>query len=367
MLSGIYQFHRIAVIVLMLVSAIWLTHRRADRETRPPSTQPSDGYVVRSSRQLMGTTFDLSVWTPPGGQAQAAEAIQHALDHIASLEKTISSWDPTSETSEVNRSAGQASVNIGRELHGLLAASLRWSRRTEGTFDITVGPVADLWRRARKERFVPKATEINDRLTLVGYQDVNLETGTVQLGKSGMRIGFGAIGKGYASDQAAERLRRQGHEDFIIDAGGDVLVGGSRGGEPWQVAIRDPRRAGYLAVCTARDCAIATSGDYEQFVVIDGVRYAHIIDPRTGWPARGVVSVTVLTQHGLDADALATAVFVMGSEKGMALVEELMGTEALLVLEDGTHRLSTGLRLDQGRLRTTCQPSEKGPEAVMLP
>ena len=128
------------------------------------------------------------------------------------------------------------------------------------------------------------------------------------------------------------------------------MVGGSRGDTPWQVAIRDPRRGGYLAVCGIGDCAIATSGDYEQFVVIDGVRYSHIVDPRTGRPARGIASVTVLTQRGIDADALATGLFVMGVEKGLALVEELKNTDALMVLEDGTTRLSTGLRLDDGQL-----------------
>ena len=367
MLSGIYQLHRIAAIVLMLVAAGWLARPRAEREGAAESTQPNDGYVVRSSRQLMGTTFNLSVWAPPGRQAEAAEAIQHALDQIASLEKTISSWDPKSETSAVNRSAGGEAVAIGRDLRGLLTASLNWARQTEGAFDITVGPLADLWKRAREERVVPTQVEIDNRLAFVDFSDVNLEKGTVRLKKPGMQINFGAIGKGYAADHAAERLRCEGHEDFIIDAGGDILVCGSRGGEPWQVAIRDPRRAGYLAVGAARDCAIATSGDYEQFVVIDGVRYAHIIDPRTGRPARGIVSVTVLTQHGMDADALATALFVMGGEKGMAFVEKLKDTEALMVLEDGTTRLSTGLCLDKGRLSITSNERGIGFRTVILP
>jgi thiamine biosynthesis lipoprotein len=298
----------------------------------------------------MGTTFNLSVWAAAGSQPQAAEAIQHALDLVASLEGKISSWNSASETSAVNRSAGREAVRIGPELHDLLDASLSWARRTGGAFDITGGPLFDRWKRAREEGILPTEAEIRSCLELTGHDCVILDESTVRLAKPGMQIGFGAIGKGVAADRAAALLRQRGFDNFIIDAGGDVLVRGSRGGTPWQIAIRHPRRSGFLAVYGASDRAIATSGDYEQFSVIDDVRYAHILDPRTGWPARELASVTVITQRGIDADALATALFVMGPKKGLAFVESLHDTEALMVLDDGTTRLSKGLHFNKGRL-----------------
>jgi thiamine biosynthesis lipoprotein len=285
----------------------------------------------------MGTTFNLSVWAASGQQPEASEAIQHALDLVASLEEKISSWNPKSETSAINRSAGREATGIGPELHHLLDASLTWARRTDGAFDITGGPLFDRWKRAREEGILPTEAEIRSCLELTGHDCVILDESTVRLAKPGMQIGFGAIGKGVAADRAAALLRQRGFDNFIIDAGGDVLVRGSRG-------------SGFLAVYGASDRAIATSGDYEQFSVIDDVRYAHILDPRTGWPARELASVTVITQRGIDADALATALFVMGPKKGLAFVESLNDTEALMVLDDGTTRLSPGLHFNKGRL-----------------
>ncbi len=355
MLSGVYPFYRIATAAILLGTAIWLASSHPyDAEGMADSlqiTQGGDrGAVVRSSRPLMGTTFNLSVWATAGKQPEASEAIQHALDLVASLEGKISSWNPESETSAINRSTPREAMGTSAELLELLDASLSWARRTDGAFDITGGPLFDRWKRARAEGKLPTEAEIRSCLERTGYDRVILEGRTVRLAKGDMQIGFGAIGKGFAADRAAALLRQCGFEDFIIDAGGDVLVSGSRGGTPWQVAIRHPRRSGFLAVYGAGDRAIATSGDYEQFSVINDVRYAHILDSRTGWPARHLASVTVVTRRGVDADALATALFVMGPEKGLAFVERLNDTETLMVLEDGTTRCSKGLHLEEGRL-----------------
>jgi len=355
MFSGIYQLHRIATAAIVLATAAWLAHSHpADGEAAADNLQTAresaEGAVVRSTRPLMGTTFNLSVWAASGRQPEAAKAIQHAFDRVASLEAKISSWNSQSETSAVNRSAGRGATDIGPDLHELLEASLLWARRTDGAFDITGGPLFTRWKRAREERILPTEAEIRGCLEVTGHDRVILEEGTVRLARPGMQIGFGAIGKGFAADRAAELLRRHGFENFIIDAGGDVLISGSRGGTPWQVAIRHPRRGGLLAVYGVADRAIATSGDYQQFSVIDDVRYAHIIDPRTGWPARQLASVTVITRRAIGADALATALFVMGPEQGLAYVESCNDTEALMVLEDGSTRSSSGLRLDSGRL-----------------
>ena len=285
MLDRIYSFHRIAAVVVLVVTATWLAYSHDANRAGSRGSATSAGSVVRSSRPLMGTTFNLSVWAPPGSEPKAAEAIQLALDRVASVENKISSWNSQSETTAVNRAAGESAIRISPELHDLIDVSLSWARRTEGAFDITAGPLLERWLRVRKEGVLPTDAEIRSCLELVGCDHVILQPSGARLAKTGMQIGFGAIGKGYAADLAGALLRERGFADFIIDAGGDILVSGARGGAPWQVAIRHPRRPGFLAVCGAHDRAIATSGDYEQFTVIDGVRYAHILDP-TDWVAR---------------------------------------------------------------------------------
>lgn len=352
MLDRFYSLHRIAGVVFLLLSAAWLADSH-DSHGQGSRDNASQGSIVRSSRPLMGTTFNLSVWARLGNEPEAAEAIQRALDRVASLEGTISSWNSDSETTLVNQAAGARAVRVSPELHDLIDVSLSWSQRTEGAFDITAGPLLDRWKQARREGILPTDAEIRGCLQVIGHDHVILQPREVRLAKAGMQIGFGAIGKGYAADLAGAMLRERGFKDFIIDAGGDVLVSGAKGAAPWQIAIRHPRRPEFLAVCGVRDCAIATSGDYEQFTVINGIRYAHILDPRTGWPAREVASVTVITQHAIDADAMATALFVMGTEEGMALVEGMEDTEALMVLDSGATRMSKGLSLDEGCLRTS--------------
>ena len=308
------------------------------------------GSVVRSARPLMGTVFEVSVWAPATREPDAAETLGEALDLVAAIERRVSSWDPQSETSAVNRAAAGRPTRIGPELAQLLAASLDWSERTGGAIDITGSPLFELWNHARQTGVLPTDEEIDAARRLVGYRKVHLTEDTVVLAEPGMKIGFGAVGKGFAADRAATFLRGRGFSNFIIDAGGDVVVSGSRGGTPWHVAIRNPRRGEFLGVYGATDCAIATSGDYERFAMIGGVRYSHILDLRTGRPARGLSSVTVIAQNGTDADALATALFVMGADEGLAFVESLPGVESLMVEEGGAVRLSKGLRLAEGRL-----------------
>jgi thiamine biosynthesis lipoprotein len=169
----------------------------------------------------------------------------------------------------------------------------------------------------------------------------------------GMRLGFGAVGKGFAADRVATTLRAAGFSNFIIDAGGDLVLSGQRGRSPWNIGIRHPRSVRLLATARLTGCAIATSGDYEQYLVVDGVRYGHIIDPRTGWPVREVASVVVVAPRGADADALATGLFVLGPEDGLELVEKISSVEALFVMGDGTMRTSTGLELQGEKLEWT--------------
>jgi thiamine biosynthesis lipoprotein len=312
--------------------------------------EPSAGSVVRDSRALMGTTFEIAAWVPNVREAATAELLSEALSAVAELEKRISSWDSESETSALNRAAGIAPVAVGADLRALVGQAAHWTERTDGAFDITVSPLVELWKRAAKRGARPTSTEIASELGRVGVEKILAEGETLFLSEPGMRVEFGAIGKGFAADRAARVLEAGGVENFIVGAGGDLIVRGSRGATPWQVGIRDPGGKDLFAVSALSDRAIATSGNYAQFISIGGHRYAHILDPRTGEPASGLTSVTVLSARAVDSDALATALFAMGSDDGIELVERLPGVEALFISEGGSAILSSGLRLEDGVL-----------------
>jgi len=308
------------------------------------------GSVVRSSRLAMGAVFEISIWTPTGTEPVAAETALEALDRISALERRISSWEEGSETAAINLAAGGEAVAVSPILMELLTSSLHWARYTDGAFDVTGGPLFKLWEQAREGGSLPSESRIRTGLELVGYEQVRLGDGTVRLGSAGMKLGFGAVGKGFAADLAARFLRSHDLPNFIIDAGGDLVVGGTRGGTPWTVAVRHPRRQSHLATIEVTDCSIATSGDYERYFTVDEVRYSHIVDLRTGWPVHSLTSVTVIAPRGIASDALATALSVMEVNEGLRLVEALPEVEALLVEDDGTVHLSSGLHLADGFL-----------------
>jgi thiamine biosynthesis lipoprotein len=308
------------------------------------------GSVVRVSRALMGASFEIAAWASSGRESATKTLLGEALNAVAKLEKRISSWDPESDTSALNRAAGQAPVAVGGDLRELIDLAASWSERTHGAFDVTVAPLLELWNRAASQDSLPEKTELMKELEKVGFEKIIAKDGTLFLSLSGMRLDLGAIGKGFAADRAAETLLAAGVANFIVEAGGDLIVRGSRGGAPWQVGIRDPRGAGVLAVSSISDRAIATSGDYEQLISIGGRHYSHILDPQSGTPASGLASVTVLSARAADSDALATALFVMGSEAGLEFVEQLAEVEALFITEEGSPVSSSGLRLDSERL-----------------
>lgn len=338
--------HRViaALVGLVLLVALGSRARSPDPDT------VRIGSVIRSARPVMGTLLEISIWAPTGSEPAAADAALQALLEVTALEKRISSWDSQSKTSEINLAAGAEAVAVGPALEELVSDSLDWARRTEGAFDFTGGPLFELWEQAREKEALPAESEIRARLQLVGYEKVQLRNGTIRLTVPGMKIGFGAVGKGFAADRVAQSLRSSGFPDFIIDVGGDLVIGGKRGDTPWNIAIRHPRRGSHLATIATTDCAITTSGDYERYFTVDDVRYSHIIDPRSGWPARGLTSVTVIAPRGIDADALTTAISVMGVDAGLNLVESIPDVEALMVEEDGSMHLSTGLQMAKGFL-----------------
>ena len=300
---------------------------------------------VKEVEVKMGSRFELSA--VHADEPVARRAIAAAWREIDRLEAMISSWRESSETSLVNRHAGEGPVVVSPELYGLIDRTLKVSKLTEGAFDITFASFGDLWDFKASAPQLPRQEDIDARLAAVGYEDIALDPSahSVFLRKPGARIGFGAIGKGFAANRAARVMAEHGVVGGVVNAGGDLYAFGTQAdGSPWRIGIADPLdRDTVFAHVALSNQAVVTSGDYESYVEIDGERYAHILDPRTGWPVKELRSVTVLCPDAELADALATSVFVLGPIEGLRLVDRLRDVEALLVTSEGQLLFSRNL------------------------
>lgn len=285
----------------------------------------------------MGTPFRISV---SGASAEQVDAAAHAaFSEIARIELLMSEWRPDSELSAVNDSAGDHPVKVSAETFAVVHEAVKLAEMSGGAFDPTWAALRGLWDFQTKPPKLPTAEAIAGRLKRVGWQKVKLDAkaSTVFLAEPGMALGLGGIAKGYAIDRAADIMKRHGLERFIVDGGGDLYVSGVKlSGQPWTLGVQSPRTPGKLiATLPLTDAAMVTSGDYERFFVLDGVRYHHIIDLRTGHPAQLSQSVTVRASKAMMADALSTAIFVLGPEAGIALAKKLPGVEAAVVGANG--------------------------------
>lgn len=306
----------------------------------------SEAATVRSVEIKMGSRFEITVVHPE--RARGERAIAAAWAEIDRLEAMISSWRRDSETSLINRNAGVRPVAVSPELFNLIRRSLKVSDLTGGAFDITFAGAGRLWDFKAEKPRLPDPEAIRKAIARVDYRRVILDekARTVFLERPGMRIGFGAIGKGFAANRAVRVLKEAGIGNGMVNAGGDLLGFGIReDGRSWGIGIAHPRqRERIFAWLRLNDQAVVTSGDYESFIVVDGKRYGHILDPRTGWPVDSLMSATLLCPDAELADALATATSVLGPEKGMALINKLKGVEALLVDRDGKVHYSAHLK-----------------------
>jgi thiamine biosynthesis lipoprotein len=253
--------------------------------------------------------------------ASADHAAQAAFARIAELEQTLSDYRLDSEVSWLCRQAGGAPVVVSADLLGLLHRSLALSSETGGAFDVTAGPLTLLWRTARQSGVMPDSAQLAEARERVGWTLVTLDVSaqTVRLGAEGMRLDFGGIAKGFAADEALAILRGNGVERALVAVGGDIVAGRAPPGQPgWQVTIAHADSA--HRVVFLQNEAISTSGDTEQFLERDGVRYSHVLDPRTGTPRTHRLSVTVRSRRGVDADAFATALSVLAPDAHHAFV-----------------------------------------------
>lgn len=298
--------------------------------------------------KLMGSRFDLTVVAKDSVQAKTF--INLALEEISRIERLISSWDPNSQTSEINRNAGIKPVVVDPELYGLIERSIGISKLTDGAFDISYASMDKIWKFDGSMQKMPTKEEVAASVSSIGFQNILLdqENTTVFLKLPGMKIGFGAIGKGYAADKAKALLMAKGVPAGIINASGDMNTWGKQpDGQDWKVAIVNPlNKNKVFALLPIKDGAVVTSGNYEKYVTFNGKRYSHIIDPRTGYPASGIISATVFAPKAELADALATSLFVMGIQTGIDRINQLPNIDCIIIDDQGKIHTSDNIKID---------------------
>lgn len=299
--------------------------------------------------KLMGSRFEITVVGKD--QVEANEYIDLAISEISRIEKLISSWDPNSQTSLINKNAGIQPVQVDAELFGLIQRGIGISKLTDGAFDISYASMDNIWKFDGSMTDMPSDDSIKASVAKVGYHNIILdkENHTVFLKLEGMKIGFGAIGKGYAADKAKELLMSKGVVAGIINASGDMNTWGKQtNGKDWQVAITNPMdKNKVFALLPVHNGAVVTSGNYEKYVTFNNTRYTHIIDPRSGYPATGIVSVTVFAPKAELADALATSVFVMGKDVGLNRIEQLPKVECVIIDGEGNIITSKNIQINK--------------------
>ena len=280
----------------------------------------------KQSEKLMGNTFEITVVAAE--EAWARVKIGLAIAEIRRIEKLLTTFDERSQTNQVNQQAGISPVKVDAEVFALIKRSLKISAVTNGAFDITYGSVDKrLWNFDRNMKQLPDPQTAQAAVRLINYRNVllNEEEGSVMLKEKGMRIGFGGIGKGYAADMAKALLVKEGVQSGIVNASGDLITWGTQAdGKPWTIGIAHPDDArAAFSWLNISNLAIATSGNYEKFAIIDGRRYSHTINPKTGLPVTGIKSVTIISPYAEIADAMATPVMVMGVKAGLHLINQI--------------------------------------------
>ena len=304
-------------------------------------------------RLVMGTFAHLKAIAKDPRKAK--KCVETAFAELKKVDDLMSDYKSESEISQVNRDAFKRAVKVSKSTFEVLQKSTEFSRLSEGAFDITIGPLAELWRTAAEVNSVPADAELELARSKVGYEKLILDANemTVRFAVDGMKLDLGGIAKGYAIDKAIEAMRAGGAVGGMVDVGGDIRCFGlpPKGKKTWRIGLEDPTEpqggnqtlavsAGrVLLVLKLTNAAVATSGGYRRFVLIEGKKYSHIMNRVSGESAEGLSSVTIIAQNAIDADALATAVTVMGPEKGLALIETIPKTEAILIMPPPEYQL----------------------------
>ena len=288
----------------------------------------------KRTMKLMGNQFELTVVAHT--REWANQMIDEGVREIQRIEKLLTTFSDDSETNLINRNAGIQPVTVSVETFRIIERSMKISSVTQGAFDITYGSIdKSLWNFDQTMTTLPSAKKAKKMVRLINYKNIELdaEKKTVFFKEKGMRIGFGGIGKGYAAEIAKEVMKKNGVASGIVNASGDLTTWGTQpGGKPWTIGIVHPDYKGYpFSFMNISDMAVATSGNYEKFVMINGKKYSHTIDPHTGLPVTGIKSVTIISPNAEICDAMATPVMIMGIEHGLNLINQLKQVECLII------------------------------------
>lgn len=310
-----------------------------------PATRLS---IYKKVLKLMGNRFEISVVADD--DEMAMQNIEKAIDEIRRIEKLLTTYNDKSQTNLINQNAGIRPVKVDREVFDIISRSKRISEITQGAFDISYGSVDKrLWNFDKEMTSLPDAAVAARMVRLINYRNIILDEArcTVMLKEKGMRIGFGGIGKGYAAEKAKQLLMQHGVTSGIVNAAGDLTAWGRQpNGKEWTIGIADPDSARHpFSYLNITDMAIATSGNYEKFVMFDGKKYSHTIDPKTGMPVHGIKSVTILSPNAEIADAMSTPVMIMGIKVGLDMINQIRGLECIIIEEDNTIHTSKNIQL----------------------
>lgn len=301
--------------------------------------------VFKKKKSLLGSPFEISVVA--NDSVQAGIYIELAISEVKRIENLISDWIPTTQISQVNQKAGIAPVKVDTEVFNLVERAIRISKLTDGAFDISYASMDKIWKFDGSMKAMPTEESIKKSVEKVGYQNIILNENetTIFLKNQGMKLGLGGIGQGYIADKIKELLLANGCSSGLVNVSGDINTWGKQpNGTDWTVGIVNPlNKNKVFATFPLNDSAVETSGSYEKYVTFDGKRYSHIIDPRTGYPASGIVSVSVFAKQTELADALATGIFVLGIEVGLDLVNQLKGIGCIIVDEKGAIHASKNI------------------------
>ena len=310
-----------------------------------------------SGDQLVMGTF-VHVVVVANDSDTAREGVAAAMKEIRRVDELMSDFKNDSDIGRANAEAAKHPVQVSESTYEVLQRSVEFSKLTDGAFDVTVGPLVDLFRTSKKTGIAPTEEQIAAAKTKVGFEKLELDdqNRTIRFSVQGMRLDLGAIAKGYAVDEATEAAQRCGALGAMVDIGGNIRCFGwpPKGRDHWLIGVQDPNSAvegvgggGLLFTLKITNASMATSGDYQQFALVQGKRYSHILDPHTGVSAEGLSSVTIITNNATDADALSTSVSVMGPQKGLALIEKFPGTEAILISSGPKYEITKTTGVDR--------------------
>ena len=305
--------------------------------------------IFKVATLLMGNQFEISAVSD--NEQNANRIINAGIDEIKRIEKLLTTFHDSSETNLINRNAGIEPVRVSEEIFNLIERSIKISSITQGAFDITYGSIdKSLWNFDTQMKSLPDKQTAREMVRLINYRNIVLdrENSTVFLKEKGMRIGFGGIGKGYAAEMAKCKMQQLGITDGIVNASGDLTTWGLQpNGDEWTVGIANPNISGEVfSFLKISGLAVATSGNYEKFIMIDGKKYSHTIDPRTGLPVTGIKSVTIITKNAEIADAMATPVTIMGVKAGLHMVNQMKDVDVIIIDDHDKIHHSTNIRFN---------------------